>query len=221
MNISQYIDHTNLKAFATEADIVKICSEADEYKFYAVCVNSSHVNTCVAYKKVHNATYKIASVVGFPLGASLKDAKVYESNQSIELGADEIDMVINIGWLKDKNYKAVFDEIADIKKVIGQHILKVIIETCYLTDEEKKIASQIVCDAGADFVKTSTGFGTGGATIPDIILMKSCLTNQVQIKASGGIKDYISAKEYIDLGVTRIGTSQGIEIFNQSKLIEK
>ena len=212
MQLSKYIDHTLLKATATEADIIQLCKEAIEYDFYAVCVNSCYVTFCK--NLLQDSTIKIASVVGFPLGAMQTDSKIFEATQAIKNGADEIDMVINIGLLKSEKYDLVEQEIKQIKEAIGNKILKVIIETCYLTDEEKKMATRLTINAGADFVKTSTGFGSGGATLEDIALMKSITSNNIQIKASGGIRNFASAQQYIDLGVTRIGTSNGIAILN-------
>ncbi len=210
MNLSKYIDHTLLKATATESDVIQLCNEAKEHRFYAVCVNSCYVGLCK--KELNNSDVKIASVVGFPLGAMDTISKITEAKEAIGHGADEIDMVINIGFLKDQKYELVEHEIRQLKQAIGDKILKVIIETCYLTDDEKKMATLLVVNAGADFVKTSTGFGTGGATLEDIELMKSVTQNKIQIKASGGIRDYETAKKYIDLGVSRIGTSNGIQI---------
>mgnify|MGYP001021296429 CR=1 FL=1 len=210
MNLSKYIDHTLLKATATEADIMQLCKEAIEYKFYAVCVNSCYVDLCSTL--LHKSTVKIASVVGFPLGAMDILAKTAEARSAVLSGANEIDMVINIGFLKAGKYDLVEDEIKRIKRVVGKNVLKVIVETCYLTDEEKKIATQLTVNANADFVKTSTGFGTGGATLEDVALMKSITQNKIKIKASGGIRDYATAMQYIELGVSRIGTSNGIQI---------
>lgn len=210
MNLSKYIDHTLLKATATEADIMQLCKEAIEYKFYAVCVNSCYVDLCNTL--LHKSTVKIASVVGFPLGAMDILAKTAEARSAVLSGANEIDMVINIGFLKAGKYDLVEDEIKRIKRVVGKNVLKVIVETCYLTDEEKKIATQLTVNANADFVKTSTGFGTGGATLEDVALMKSITQNKIKIKASGGIRDYATAMQYIELGVSRIGTSNGIQI---------
>jgi deoxyribose-phosphate aldolase len=210
MNLSKYIDHTLLKATATESDVIQLCNEAKEHHFYAVCVNSCYVGLCK--KELNNSDVKIASVVGFPLGAMDTVSKITEAKEAIGHGADEIDMVINIGFLKDQKYELVEHEIRQLKQAIGSKVLKVIIETCYLTDDEKKMATLLVVNAGADYVKTSTGFGTGGATLEDIELMKSVTQNKIQIKASGGIRDYETAKKYIDSGVTRIGTSNGIQI---------
>ncbi len=210
MKFAQFIDHTLLKATAAEAEILQLCEEATKYNFYAVCVNSCYVGLCK--QKLNNSDVKIACVVGFPLGAMLTFSKINEAAEAVRNGADEIDMVINIGFLKDLKYELVEDEIRQIKQAIGNKVLKVIVETCYLTDDEKKMATLLVVNAGADFVKTSTGFGTGGATLEDIELMKAIAQNKIQINASGGIRDYETAKKYIDSGVTRIGTSNGIQI---------
>jgi len=205
--LEKYIDHTNLKPTATTTDIEALCKEAIEYNFYAVCVNGCHVSSA---KKVLRGTHiKIAAVVGFPLGAMSFKAKVQEAVDCIENGADEIDMVINIGWLKSKDYDAVREEIEAIKKAIGDHVLKVIIETCFLSNEEKEIACRLAVEAKADYVKTSTGFGTGGATLQDVALMKRVVGDNAKIKASGGIKTREEALKYIELGVSRIGTSSG------------
>ena len=215
MTLSKYIDHTLLKATATENDIIQLCNEAKEYHFYAVCVNGCYVSLC--RDTLHGSEIKIASVIGFPLGAMDTVSKITEAKNAIKNGADEIDMVINIGFLKTQQYDLVENEIRQIKHAVGSKILKVIIETCYLTDDEKRIATMIVVNAGADFVKTSTGFGPGGATLEDVTIMKSITQNKIQIKASGGIRDFETAKKYIDLGVTRIGTSNGIQIVTGQK----
>lgn len=210
MEINSYIDHTLLKATATPEDICKLCEEAKEYKFYAVCVNSCYVY--LASNELRKTKVKVAATVGFPLGASSTKAKREEAKRCIKDGADEIDMVINVGFLKHNLYKSIRAEISSVKKVIGDKVLKVILETCYLTEDEKRIACHICEKAGADFVKTSTGFGTGGATIADVKLMMEEVGEQLKIKASGGIRDAKTAKQYIDLGVSRIGTSNGIAI---------
>jgi deoxyribose-phosphate aldolase len=214
MNIERYIDHTLLKPTATSSEIKALCSEAIKYNFYAVCVNSCYVS--LASEELRGSEIKIAAVIGFPLGAMSTEAKICEARYSLENGADEIDMVINLGWLKSKEYSRVKNEIAQIKKTIIPGKLKVIIETCYLTAEEKKIASMLVVEGKADFVKTSTGFGTGGATFEDIELIKRVIQNKIKIKASGGIKDKITAKRYLDMGVSRLGTSSGIAIVKES-----
>ncbi|GGX18554.1 deoxyribose-phosphate aldolase [Aquimarina muelleri] len=210
MSFAKYIDHTLLKPNASVNDIKKLCAEAKYYTFCAVCINGYYVN--LAANELRNTTIKTAAVIGFPLGAMSSKTKIYEAQQCIENGADEIDMVLNIGLLKSGYYKIVEDEIKNIKKIIEKNTLKVIFENCYLTDQEKKIACQLSVNAGADFIKTSTGFGTNGATLEDIKLMKGEVKNNVQIKASGGIRDSETAKQYIDLGVSRIGTSSGIAI---------
>ena len=215
MQLNKYIDHTILKAVATPLDIKNLCIEAKAHEFYAVCVNGCHVG--LASSMLKDSPVKIAAVVGFPLGAMSTEAKIAEAMDCIENGADEIDMVINIGLLKAEHYKAVEDEINEIKEAIGEKVLKVIIETCYLNEEEKKAACTAVLKAGAEFVKTSTGFGPSGATIDDVKLMKEVVGDKVKIKASGGIKDRETALAYIDLGVSRIGTSSGIEIVTEKE----
>jgi len=216
MDLERYIDHTLLKPTATPLAIRQLCAEAREFNFYSVCVNSCYV--ALAKDELKDSLVKITAVIGFPLGAMSTEAKLCEAQFCIEHGADEIDMVINIGWLKFKEYGLVKDEITKIKQTIGSRKLKVIIETCYLTAEEKKIASMLVVEGKADFVKTSTGFGSGGATFEDIELIKRVIQDRIKIKASGGIKDKKTAKRYIDMGVSRLGTSSGIEIVKNSNL---
>ncbi|QHI34817.1 Deoxyribose-phosphate aldolase 1 [Kordia antarctica] len=213
MNINRYIDHTLLKPTTTITDIEQLCKEAVEHNFFSVCVNSSHVKLakkCVA----SNESVHVCSVIGFPLGAMSTEGKIAELLQAKEDGADEFDMVINIGWLKSGKENLIKEEIKQLKIAAGTKILKVIVETCYLSDEEKIKASKLAVEAGADFVKTSTGFGTGGATVEDISLMKNAVNGKAKLKASGGIRDYETAKKYIDLGVSRLGTSNGIAIVN-------
>ncbi|AUS04021.1 deoxyribose-phosphate aldolase [Pseudotamlana carrageenivorans] len=209
---SPYIDHTLLKATATKEDIITLCKEAEKYDFFSVCVNSSFVST--AKKALNNSKVKVCSVVGFPLGAMSTEAKVAETQSALKDGADEIDMVINIGLLKSKDYQAVEHDIAAIKHIMPHQVLKVILETCYLEDSEILKASEIAIKAGADFIKTSTGFGTRGASTNDIKIMKSACTKDTKIKASGGIRDAETALHYINLGVKRLGTSSGIAIVN-------
>lgn len=208
MKINQYIDHTNLKADASIEDIKTLVDEAIANDFYSVCVNSSNVKLI----KDYNKDVKIAAVVGFPLGAMAKEAKVFEAKNAIENGASEIDMVINIGRLKDKEYDYVESEIREIKEAIGENILKVIIETCLLTDEEKIKACELSVAAGADFVKTSTGFSTGGATVTDVKLMADTVGDKAKVKASGGIHTREEALALIDAGASRIGASKSIDI---------
>lgn len=210
MEISKYIDHTLLKATASDKDITKLCEEAKKYNFYSVCVNGSYVEKCVDILK--DTEVKVAAVVGFPLGAMTTAAKVFEAKELVDQGASEIDMVINVARLKDGDYEYVENEIRKIKEAIGENVLKVIIETCYLTDEEKEKACELSLNAKADFVKTSTGFGTGGATYEDVKLMKKVVGDNAKVKASGGVRDRETAEMYVTLGAERLGTSSGIEI---------
>ena len=210
MGLNKYIDHTILKATASSADLQKLCEEAIEHEFYSVCVNGCYVVD--AKHLLQGTDVKVAAVVGFPLGAMTTASKVFEAKEAIENGASEIDMVINVAKLKDGEFDYVENEIRLIKEAIGDNILKVIIETCYLTDEEKVKACELSLVAKADFVKTSTGFGTGGATYEDVKLMKSVVGDNAKVKASGGVRDKKTAQKYVDLGAERLGTSSGIEI---------
>jgi deoxyribose-phosphate aldolase len=205
MDIAKYIDYTLLKATATPADIEKLCKEALEYGFYSVCVNSGYVP--LAAEQLKGSKVKVCTVVGFPLGAMSTQAKLYETSVALSQGAQEIDMVLNVGLFLSGNVAKVLDEIALLKQETGDRVLKVIIETCYLNDEQKRLASQVCVDAGADFVKTSTGFGTGGATLADVQLIREVVGDHAKIKASGGIRDKQTALQYISLGVDRIGAS--------------
>ncbi|RDY58451.1 deoxyribose-phosphate aldolase [Flagellimonas nanhaiensis] len=207
MQLKNFIDHTNLKPTATPAEIQELCKEAKTYGFKAVCVNGCHVG--LAKESLKGSEVKLAAVIGFPLGAMSTEAKVFEAKNCIEHGADEIDMVINIGWLKSNMDDLVREEIAEIKRAIGDKLLKVILETCFLSEEEKKRACILSVEANADFVKTSTGFGSGGATFEDVALMKKMVAGKAKIKASGGVRDKETAIKYIELGVERIGTSSG------------
>ena len=210
MNLEKYIDHTLLKPTATKEDIRKLCDEAKTYEFHAVCVNSCYVD--LASEELKDTGIKVAAVVGFPLGAMATEMKMAEAAYCIEKGADEIDVVMNIGWFKSGDYDRVQNELTHIKNTIDEAVLKVIIETSYLTDEEKFKATQLVVASGADFVKTSTGFGGGGATFEDVELMKKAVDNKILIKASGGIRDRETAVRYIEMGVARLGTSSGVKI---------
>ncbi|WP_093112937.1 deoxyribose-phosphate aldolase [Salinimicrobium catena] len=215
MEINKYIDHTLLKATATEADILELCKEARENEFFSVCLNSCYVK--LAAKNLTGSNVKVCTVIGFPLGAMSTEAKIFEAEQALKDGAEEVDMVINIGELKSKNLQKVEDEIRLIKQAIGDKVLKVIIETCYLTPQEIVIASEIAVKAKADFVKTSTGFGTDGAKMENIELMKGAVNGEAKIKASGGIKNLDTALSYIEAGVERIGTSSGVSIIKELK----
>lgn len=210
MGLNKYIDHTILKATASSSDVQKLCEEAIEHEFYSVCVNGCYVAD--AKQLLQGTDVKVAAVVGFPLGAMTTAAKVFEAKEAIENGASEIDMVINVAKLKDGEFEYVENEIRQIKKAIGDNVLKVIIETCYLTDEEKVKVCELSLVAKADFVKTSTGFGTGGATYEDVKLMKSVVGDNAKVKASGGVRDKETAEKYVELGAERLGTSSGIDI---------
>ena len=210
-NLEQYIDHTVLKADATRNEIIVLCQEAIEYHFFSVCVNPTWVK--LASEQLQGTDVTVCTVIGFPLGASTPETKAFEAKDAIDHGATEIDMVINIGALKDKDDESVE---ADIKAVIdaaaGKALVKVIIETSLLTNEEKMRACQLAVSAGADFVKTSTGFSTAGATVDDIALMREVVGPTIGVKASGGIRDKKTALAMIDAGATRIGASAGIMI---------
>jgi len=215
MELNRYIDHTLLSASATESDVLRLCEEALKYNFYSVCVNSCYVY--LAANELKDVDTKVAATIGFPLGASLTEAKVREAKLAVQKGADEIDMVMNIGFLKAELYKSVREETTAVKKAIGRRVLKVIIETCYLSNSEKKMACEIVKKAGADFVKTSTGFGEGGANLQDIQIIRGTIGDHPKIKASGGIKTEEEAIAFIKAGVSRIGTSRGVSLIYSSE----
>ena len=210
-NIAKMIDHTILKAFATKEDVKVLCKEAKEYNFFSVCINPANIE--LAKKELEGSDVKVCTVIGFPLGANTSEVKAFETKDAIKKGADEVDMVINIGALKDKNYDYVLN---DIKAVVDaadkKALVKVIIETCYLTDDEKKIACELSVKAGADFVKTSTGFGTGGSTPEDIKLMREVVGPNIGVKASGGVRNQEDAKDVIKAGCSRIGASASVAI---------
>ena len=213
-NINQLIDHTILKPDATIDDIRRLCIEAKEYNFYSVCVNSAYVN--VAYNFLLHSIVKVCSVVGFPLGAMIKEAKAYEAKFAVDSGAEEIDMVMNIGLLKSNKIDLFERDIKKVREACKASVLKVIIETCLLTDKEKILACQIAKEYGANFVKTSTGFSTGGATEHDIELMRKTIGDKMGVKASGGIKTYEDAIKMINAGANRLGTSSGIAIIRSA-----
>ncbi|MFL0354405.1 deoxyribose-phosphate aldolase [Xanthomarina sp. GH4-25] len=215
MEIHKYIDHTLLKPSATKTDIKMLCDEAKQYNFYSVCVNSFYV--ALAKHLLIRSNVKVCSTIGFPLGAMSTETKVFEAVKAVEDGADEIDMVINIGMLRSKNYVAVYKDICDVKLAIGKTPLKVILEISELSKNEILKACQICLDAKADFIKTSTGFSKGGATLTAVKMIKKTIKNRAKIKASGGIKDLETALKYIDAGADRIGTSSGITIVTAKK----
>ena len=204
------IDHTQLKPMASKSDIVKLCDEAKRYGFYAVCINPYYVP--LASKLLSGTDIKISSVVGFPLGATFTEIKAAEAERSIRLGASEIDMVMNISAFKSGDLEYVKRDIREVKERIGDAILKVIIECCYLTDDEKILAAKICEEEGADYVKTSTGFGPGGAKLEDVRLLRRTLSPKVKIKAAGGIRTFEQAVKFIEAGADRIGTSSGVKI---------
>lgn len=214
MNVANYIDHTALKSSTTNADIKRLCTEAIENNFAAVCVNLTRVTQAKELLKSSNV--KVCTVVGFPLGATFKEIKAQEASIAIDLGADEIDMVINIQELLDGNLEEVKSDIKEVLDTVRSkdRLLKVIIETCLLTEEQIKSACSICVDLRVDFVKTSTGFSTSGATIKDVLLMKSVVGNKIKIKAAGGVKNMNDAIEMIQAGADRIGTSSGVRIIN-------
>ncbi len=209
-DIAQYIDHTLLKPESTRAQIQKLCEEAIVHKFYAVCVNSSMISVCKEILK--NTSVKIAAVIGFPLGACDTSTKVFETTRALNLGATEIDMVVHLGAVKAQDWSYVEKDIKDVVMAAQGHPVKVILETHMLTEEEKRKVCEISLHAGAHFVKTSTGFSGGGATVEDVTLMKSIVQNKAQVKASGGVRDFDAAVKMIQAGATRIGTSSGVAI---------
>ncbi len=212
-NIAKMIDHTALKADTTKEQIVTLCAEAKEYGFMSVCVNPTWVETAASLLK--DSEVKVCTVIGFPLGASTSETKAFETKDAIDKGATEVDMVINIGALKDKNDELVEKDIrAVVDAAKGKALTKVIIETCLLTDEEKVLACELSVKAGADFVKTSTGFGAGGATVEDIRLMRKTVGPDIGVKASGGVRDVKGTQDMIEAGATRIGASTGVAIVN-------
>lgn len=211
-NFASMIDHTLLKADATRDQIEKICEEAKKYEFASVCVNPTWVN--LSSQLLANTNVKVCTVIGFPLGATTSEVKAFETKNAIDNGAQEIDMVINIGALKNKEFDLVRDDIKAVVEAANGTLVKVIIETCLLTDEEKVKACELSVEAGADFVKTSTGFSTGGATAEDIALMRKTVGPDLGVKASGGVRNLEDMKKMIEAGATRIGASSGVAIMN-------
>jgi deoxyribose-phosphate aldolase len=208
--LAAFIDHTILKADATAKDIERLCAEAREHKFYSVCVNGSRV--AQTRHLLEGTDVKVASVVGFPLGAMTADAKRFETEAAIDDGAQEIDVVLDVGRLKDGDDKYVLRELCDVVEAADERTVKVILEACLLTDAEKIRACKLVVESGAHFVKTSTGFGTGGATVADVKLMRETVGPKFGVKASGGIRDAKTALAMIEAGATRLGTSASVAI---------
>ncbi|MEX2785276.1 deoxyribose-phosphate aldolase [Streptococcus sp. H49] len=210
MELNKYIDHTLLKAESTQEQIEQLLSEAKRYHFASVCVNPTWVSLAADYLK--DSDVNVCTVVGFPLGANTSAVKAFEAKEAVSAGADEIDMVINIGLLKSGHFEAVRKDIAEVVAASSGKLVKVIIETCLLTEEEKVKACQLALEAGADFVKTSTGFSTGGATVADVALMRQTVGDKAGVKAAGGARSYTDARAFIEAGATRIGTSAGVAI---------
>lgn len=211
--LANLIDQSLLKPYATESDIIKLCKSAIKYGFYSVCVNPYYVPLCSAILKGHKT--KVTTVIGFPLGMTLKDVKVLEAKEAVKYGAKELDIVINIGAVKSGNWDYVGDEILSIITATKSAVHKVIIETCYLSDEEKIVATKVASLFGAKYIKTSTGFGPKGASIKDIKLIKKVLAGRAGIKAAGGIKTLNQVLSLLKAGATRIGTSSGVEIMKE------
>lgn len=212
MKINKLIDHTLLKAVATTEDVIQLCKEAKEFDFASVCVNPSFVG--LAKEQLDGSDVMVCTVIGFPLGANTIETKQAETMDAISNGADEIDMVINIGKAKEHDFAYLIEEIKAVVSVAKQRTVKVIIETCYLTDEEKQEACRAAAVAGAHFVKTSTGFGTGGATESDVRLMRASILSEMSVKASGGVKSLQDLEKMVAAGANRIGTSSGVEIMS-------
>lgn len=213
MKLNKYIDHTILKADATPEQIVKLCEEAKQYDFMSVCVNPAYVP--LASRELKGSNVLVCTVVGFPLGMNLPETKAEEARLVIKMGAQEVDMVINVGRLKARDDKFIEDEIRLVKHACGDVLLKVIIEACLLTDDEKVRACLAAKKAGADYVKTSTGFSTGGATAADIALMRKTVGQKMGVKASGGVRNKADALLMIQNGASRIGTSGGVKIVSE------
>ncbi|MGG1658757.1 deoxyribose-phosphate aldolase [Brevibacillus sp. NRS-1366] len=210
MKMNKYIDHTLLKPEATQAMIDKLCAEAKEHDFASVCVNPYWVKRSA--ELLAGTDVKVCTVIGFPLGASTSAVKAAETRDAVVSGATEVDMVLNVGALKSSDLDTVREDVAAVKKAAGNVLLKVILETGLLTDEEKEMACKLCVEAGADYVKTSTGFGPGGATVEDIALMRKTVGANVGVKASGGVRDGAAALAMIEAGASRIGTSSGVAI---------
>ena len=211
--MNEYFDSTMLKAISTTSDIKKLCNDAKKYKFKAVCINPCYVS--LAKELLKDTNVKVCTVIGFPLGANTTYIKVEEVRDAINNGADEVDMVINVGALKEKNYDYVINEIKELREASYDKILKVIIETCYLTEEEIIKMTEICNKTNVDFIKTSTGFGTRGASTHDIEIINKYKSNDLKIKASGGIRTKDDAQKYIELGVSRIGTSNAVKMMEE------
>ena len=213
--LANMIDHTNLKAFADDAAFEKLCDEAKKYNFKMVAINPAQTVRCK--KKLEGSPVHVGAAIGFPLGQTTLECKIFETKDAIEKGADEIDYVINVAELKNKNYDYIKKEMEEIVKICREagKTTKVIFENCYLTDDEKRKVAEIAKEVKPDFIKTSTGFGTGGATVEDVKLMKSVVGDEVKVKAAGGIRDLKTALAMIEAGAERLGTSAGVAIVEE------
>lgn len=213
--LANMIDHTNLKAFADDAAFEKLCDEAKKYNFKMVAINPAQTVRCK--KKLEGSPVHVGAAIGFPLGQTTLECKIFETKDAIEKGADEIDYVINVAELKNKNYDYIKNEMEEIVKICREagKTSKVIFENCYLTDDEKRKVAEIAKEVKPDFIKTSTGFGTGGATVEDVKLMKSVVGDEVKVKAAGGIRDLKTALAMIEAGAERLGTSAGVAIVEE------
>ena len=214
-NLNKYVDHTILKTFATADDIKKLCDAAKQYDFASVCVNP--YNVPLAKELLKGTDVNVCTVIGFPLGANKTETKVFEAKEALKDGCDEFDMVINVGALRYGNYDYVYNDIKSVVDAVKGKVVKVIIETFFLTDEEKVKAVELSCKAGAAFVKTCTGFNEGVATVSDVKLMKAHVTGGVKVKASSGIRTYEDAAKLIEAGAERLGTSSGAKILEGNK----
>lgn len=214
-SIAEIIDHTLLKPDATPAAIEKLCAEAREHRFCTVCINPCHL--ALVKRLLEGSSVGICTVIGFPLGASLSRAKTAEAEAAIESGATELDMVMNIGWLKAGDDRAVAEDISAVVKAANGRPVKVIIETCLLTQKEKERATRLVRDAGAAYVKTSTGFGSAGATVEDVALLAEVADGAIGVKAAAGIRDLATARKMVEVGATRLGTSSGVAIAEEER----
>ena len=211
--MNKYIDHTLLKPNSTKEQILKLCAEAKEYDFKTVCVNPCWIEVCK--QELEGTNVGVCTVIGFPLGAMSSKAKAFEAKDAVERGADEVDMVINIGWLKDHEDEKIIEEIKMIKEACDGHTLKVIIETCLLNEEEKVRACHDIMAAGGDFVKTSKGFSTSGATLEDVLLLKKTVGDKILVKAAGGVRSHDDLVKMIEAGANRIGTSSGVALLSK------
>lgn len=210
VNLAPYIDHTLLKPTALPAEIAKLCQEAAEHGFFGVCVQPSYIG--LAKKALSGSLVKVVTVIGFPLGANLSETKALEAAQAVALGADEVDMVIHVGQAKAANWRYVEADVAVVREAVPNHVLKVILETGYLSKAEIRKAAKAALAGGADFLKTSTGFGPRGATLEDVQLLVQVAAGQAQVKAAGGVRDYATAVAMIQAGATRLGTSSGVAL---------